>query len=565
MNYLTPNEPNLPHQALLGGEALCPAVIAKLIDCQDVPTCDLPEPWARIAHNLEACPKSRDQRAEAFTLALASLNGQGKEIRAAVFAVDPLDPLPSGDMITPLERAKKALNEQESGDGDLMAELCKGEIVFDHAANAWHIWGGHYWKRDQAGAVFGMVSNRLAPQYLRAAADAQAGDNQEQAKELIKRAAALRNRKRADNALHYVARHPSIALTGNEWDQKPQLLAVNNGVVDLETGEFRGGRPDDYLIAHTPTDWEGLNAPASTWEKCVQEILNGDRELYEFMQRALGYGIGGEKTEHVMLILLGEDGRNGKSTLLETLANVLGSDLTTSTQADAIMDIQKSGDGPRPFVYSLRGKRIVWASESNEGRRINGGLVKQLTGGDRLSVRTLHSKPVEFKPTHLLLLITNHKPHMSADDQAIWDRVLLVPFMTRFVDNPQAKNELQRDKNLQAKLMHEAPGILAWLVKGYLQWQKSGLMIPQSVRAATDNYRDSENTLIQFMADCCISKPEAQTQASALYKAYDTWCKDNNIPAMTGTAFGDRMGRSFERKRTQTGKFYIGIGLLSNE
>jgi len=203
----------------------------------------------------------------------------------------------------------------------------------------------------------------------------------------------------------------------------------------------------------------------------------------------------------------------------------------------------------------------VWASESNEGRRINEGLVKQLTGGDRLNVRTLHSKPVEFLPTHTLFLLTNHKPHINADGSAIWDRVYLVPYTQRFVDQPKAENEHQRDPDLRDKLQAELPGILAWLVRGCLEYQSLGLIAPAAIVAATEEYRDEEDTTGMYIAERTISRDGATVKSSKLYQDYAGWCKENGMQPMSVTAFGKWVKKRYKSRKGMNGVFYDGIGL----
>jgi len=277
------------------------------------------------------------------------------------------------------------------------------------------------------------------------------------------------------------------------------------------------------------------------------------------MHRLLGFGISGLTIDHLFPIFWGE-GRNGKSTLLEVLGDVLGHDLATSSQADALMDAAKGGDGPKPFIFGMRGKRIVWATESNEGRRINEGLVKQLTGGDRLNVRTLHSKPVEFKPSHLLMLMTNHKPHISADGSAIWDRVYLIPFVMRFIDNPKAENERKRDPNLKETLQAEHPGILAWLVRGFMDYLKNGINPPDCILNATQAYREEEDTTGLFIAEKCLIAPDCEVKSSVLYREYSDWCKDSAIQPMSITAFSKLMKKKYPARK-RSGIVYSGIGL----
>lgn len=456
----------------------------------------------------------------------------------------------------------EAESHNEAGDADLFALMFAGQICYDHAARSWFTWHGHYWKEDKTNVVYSFVTRQLAAAYMRGAGDALEADKKDAAARLSKRANLLQAKKRADNVIAFAAAHEKIAVEGDEWDANPWLLGVENGVINLQTGEYRPGRPGDYIRAHAPTKWHGIDEPAPRWGKFISEIFNNDQQLAAFVQRVLGYGITGSTREHALPVFYGPLGRNGKSTLGETLGNVLGDDLATSTQADAIMDIKSnSGEGPKPFIFALRGKRLVWASESNEGRRLNSGLVKQLTGGDRLNVRTLHSKPVQFEPSHLLLLITNHRPHIPADDDAIWDRVFLIPFTMRFVDKPGKPNERQADKALKEKLRTEAPGILAWLVRGCLEWQRMGLEPPDSVKAATEEYRTEEDTLAQFIAECCILAPNVKARGGELWTAYTAWAEDSAIRPMNKNLFGQRLKQRFELIPPKNVITYGGIGL----
>lgn len=463
----------------------------------------------------------------------------------------------------PFARVKDALDNQEHGDAELMAEFYRGRLVYDHSEGAWYLWRKHFWERDKTGMVYRLIARRVAPQYLYAAAEAQRSGNEDTAKKLAARAASLRNKKRMDNVLFLAARQHGIALTGDEWDADPWVLGCGNGVIDLRSGQLRNGKPEDYIRAHSEVEYNP-HATSQVWQKFLSDVFGGDADLVSFVRRLLGYSITGLTREHVFPILWGE-GRNGKSTLLETLADVLGNDIATSSQADALMDASKGGDGPKPFIWSLRGKRLVWASESNEGRRINEGLVKQLTGGDRLNVRTLHSKPVEFMPTHTLLLLTNHKPHINADGSAIWDRVYLVPFTQRFIDQPKEPNEHQRDPDLRDKLRGELSGVLTWLVRGCLEYQKIGLLPVASITAATAEYREEEDTTSMFITERCVSREGISVRSSKLYQSYTVWCKESGLQPMSITAFSKWVKRRYKTRRDKIGVLFDGIGLAVEE
>lgn len=477
---------------------------------------------------------------------------------------------PTPSQLTPHDvpngKVLDALGRGETGDAELLEALYSGLIAYDHAESTWYLWAGHYWQPDRRGAVYRLVTNRVAARYLGAAAEArQKGDDELEGK-LTARAGALRNRRRVENVLFLGARQLGLAVAGDEWDKEPWLLAVANGVVDLRTGQLGAGRPADYLRSAAPTAWAGLDAPAPQWEAFLRGVFASDTDLIAFMGRLLGYGLTGLTREHVLPILYGE-GRNGKGTALETLKTTLGRDLVLPTLSDALMENQRGGDGPQPYVYAMRGKRLVWASESKEGRRIDAGLVKLLTGGDTLNPRTIYGKPTMFDPTHLLLLLTNHKPHIAADDQAVWDRVLLVPFTQRFVDEP-GPGEHKRDPVLGEKLQQEAPAILAWLVRGCLEWQRRGLDAPAAVRAATTDYRHEEDTVSQYISECCLTGNDAkgkpyEVRAGDLFADYKLWCIGADVTHISLTAFGKDMRKRYQTDSKTGYVRYLGIGLAA--
>lgn len=472
---------------------------------------------------------------------------------------------------------KDSLFKDEYGDAELLAQLYQGRLCYDHSEKSWYRWAGHAWQRDRTGIVRQLVGGQVAAQYLQHAAlarrDAEAEADEQRATDLrvleqrlIERAIKLRKLNRVLNILGFA--QSKLGITGDEWDSDPWLLGVQNGVIDMRSGEFRPGRPEDAIRATAPTTWSGLDSAAPRWEQFLREIFEDSAEasgLIGFLQRMLGYGTTGLTTEHIFPIMWGARGRNGKDTLLKILEHVLGP-LAGAVSSDVLVAASaRTGGAAQPHLVDLRGKRLAWASETNEGARLNAGQVKLVTGGGRISTRPLYGNQMSFDPTHLLILITNNKPHAPADDDALWERVKLIPFTMRFVDKPIAPNERKRDSNLGTTLRSEASGILAWLVRGCLDWQRQGLNPPDSVALATREYKQAEDTISLFLEECCVVHPTAIAGTTALYRVYKAWADEMNLRPMTGTAFGTRLGERFEKKHTRTGNVYQGIGLLARE
>ncbi len=473
----------------------------------------------------------------------------------------------------------KAVNSGEDGDAWLFIQLHRDKLVFDHAAGTWYGWGGHSWQEDYVAEnvvavnavtdAYGEAAQREASRRLKASRDGVAEEAKEaegREKAYLGRVKELQKLHRKRNVLTLsAAGRRSLGISGEEWDQHPWLLACPNGTIDLQTGKLRPGRQEDYLKTTCPTAWRDLDAKAPAWLQFVTEIMDGDQELTGYLQRLLGYSITGLSTEHVFPILYGNRGRNGKGTLLQTLADVLGP-LAGPVKSEMLLDQSRtrSSASPDSDIMALRGKRLVWASETDEGRKLNAGKVKWLVGGDILCGREpFGRREVHFKPTHTLLLLTNHKPKADPTDYALWQRVHLIPFALSFVDEPRRENERRRDPQLTERLRAESSGILAWLVRGCLDWQRDELKPPDTVKAATEQYRQDEDLLGHFIGECCLISAAESVKAGQLYKAYQSWCEEMGHKPISGTRFGKEMK---ERFRWAEGRHvvYSGIGVMAS-
>jgi putative DNA primase/helicase len=459
------------------------------------------------------------------------------------------------------ERTKRNMKEyldgDQYGDGLLFADMFRDRVIYDKSMDKWFIWTGNYWEEDWNRQVWNMVANQVSAEYLHAAADAKANDNQDLYDAFRKRSRELQFKTRTESVLDWAWKQEGMHLKGNEWDANPMLLGVNNGVIDLTTGQLRETNPRDYLKAHSPTDWTGLDTPCPSWEQFMFEIMDCDVEMVNFLHRLLGYSITGDVSEDVFPIHQG-GGRNGKTTLFEVIGEVLGKDYCLTSNVEALSISKRDGEAPNPFVRSLQGKRFVWASEGKDGLYLDAGLLKRLSGGDTIRARGLHENGVEWKPTHKVSILTNPKPHLPADDQAIWDRVFLVPYKLRFVDNPdKEKGEFQRNKDLPELLKQEASGILAWLVRGCLAWQAEGLNPPDKVKAATQEYQEQEDMIGDFVRDCLDLNMPIRSNVTQIYSKYKEWAQDEGIRfPLTKKKLSARLSLKFGHETTRNSDGY---------
>lgn len=470
----------------------------------------------------------------------------------------------------------KCLRASQKGDGLLFTALHRGKLICaPELKGQWFEWTGSYWKqvfvhRAEA-AVEAVVAKydatRAHYENLRHEAD-RAGDKDESRRcqkiceSLRKRITTLRERSGVTACLQFaLSNDEPLIVRIEDFDADAMLFGVANGVIDLRTGEHRPGRPEDLVKRTAPVDWQGIDAPCPTWEKFVREIVGEDEEVAGFLQRVFGYSMTGLSCEPLFVVLAGE-GRNGKTVMIETLGKVLG-DYMAPIGAELLLDQGQARDvdKPTPTIMSLRGLRIAYAAETDDNRKFSISRVKWLSGDDRLTGRYMWDRdPTSFYPTHTLLLLTNHRPHAGAHEYAFWDRLRLVNFPYRYVDNPRQENERQRDRTLPGQLEKELPGILAWLVRGCLLYQRYGISPPASVLAATEEYKREEDVMQDFVDECLVEQLDHRLSSTEIYDVFARWyAKNRGKRVPTIHSFGKHLGRKLTKERRGGTVWYYNV------
>jgi len=402
----------------------------------------------------------------------------------------------------------------------------------------WLVWDGTKWATDELGRHRELAKATVAGIFTFAAR--QAGEDRER---WLNWAKASESRQRIEAMVTLSRTDPLLVASVHDFDKDPMLLSVENGTIDLRTGDLREHRREDMITRRSRVDFD-VDATSAIFQNYLNSVTQGDTDLQAYLQRAAGYTLTGLTVEEVFFMIYGPKG-SGKSTFVDGMQTILG-DLAMTTQADTLVHMRGS-QAPKDELASMLGARMVATVEIEEGQRFAEALVKQLTGGDKIAARQLYKTRFEFTPTFKLWIATNHAPR--AYDDALWRRIKRVPFP---VEVPKHQQDMRIKSMMKDPTSEVAKAFLAWAVRGCMIWQQSGLGTCLVVEEDTMEYREEQDKFGSFLEERIeLEDPAATATSRDLYAAYASWCEENGERPMTSTSFGLKLKeRGFSKMKS---------------
>ena len=413
-----------------------------------------------------------------------------------------------------------------------------GEYLrYCYEAGYWLVWNGKVWAKDAGDQIMALAKETVRGIYAEAANTR----DDRQRKELADHA----KKSESESKLHAMIAlaRDLVPIKVQDLDANNMLFNCQNGAIDLRTGMLNPHKREDFITSISPVEYNP-NAHSDLWERHLLRVTGNNRELIAYLQLVFGYCLTGETKEQVMFFIFGST-KTGKSKTIGAVVWVLG-DYAKQTPSETLLIKRYGGHSDKA---RLVGSRMVVAIEAEKGEKLASALIKNMTGEDRMTARFLYKEHFEFYPTFKIFLVANDKPVIRGEDSAMWERVKLIPFK-QFI--PLA----ERDKDLGEKLKEEGKGILAWMVKGCLDWQKhKALLEPEEVSTETAVYRSEMDILADFLDDCCIVERTAKVAHGDLYQAYEEWCcRNDEEPIAKKMLTIELQSRNFVAKRGHAGK-----------
>jgi putative DNA primase/helicase len=445
----------------------------------------------------------------------------------------------------------------------------------------WYIWTGVLWAEDTTGAAMQFAKQTAA--YMEMEADfiplpqddegypipypkqgpagpgfydaeilAKFEEVEERKKRLYAWAKKSRSKQALLSMLELARSEPGITTAKALYDADDMLLNVRNGVLDIRTRELHPHHPKFHMSRLANVDFDP-SADCFEWLKFIDKVTVRRPNIAAFLRQIAGMGITGERVEDIFVVFYGS-GSNGKTVFQEVLREILGDYADIAT---AEMFMEKKNDSGSNDIAMLDGVRLLFKDETKQGRQLDEGMVKELTGGGAKKARFLFKEFFIFVPKFTAILSTNHRPRIAGTDNGIWRRVKEIPWEHNFEKDPEKRPK----EEVFATFRAESSGILNWCLDGFADYKQNGVFIPPEIVDATDNYKRLSDVIGSFIEEECYTGPGYTVTKKELYTLYAAYMEENGSHPLNKPNFGEEMKqRGFlEGKSGAMGHYWKGI------
>ena len=486
----------------------------------------------------------------------------------------------NGEPIFKVKQVYKNYSFTDTGNAERFYDQFGELFKYDKDSKMFMYWTGKTWVKDTKD-IIRKYANKLAElmkddakRIEEQSKEAMDEGNEEESKKLL--SIAKEARKNIDRMCNHAGKDAmlselqsiyNIPVLHSDFNKDKFLLNTQSGIVDLRTGNISSF--DRTKMLSKNTNCEVSFETPTTWIKFLQDIFfrgktdSGKKEteeIIDFVQQSVYYSLTGSTKFQCMFILYG-DGSNGKSTFINQLLRIMG-DYANNIDSSTFMVKPGSNTSVQFSLANLIGCRFLVTKETNDGDRLDEGLVKGMTGGDVINAQEKFGRPFEFLPEFKPWMMTNNLPYIRDTTYGMWRRLMLIPFERKFADN-------EKDVDMPDKLLLETPKILGWAIQGGKKLAENGgiLTMPNCLKEALQQYKEYNDSVAKFLDKCCRKNVNCRENCAELYNVFKKWGETTKEFTMRESKFLDKMiskGFKVETDEKTNERYYVGIEILSS-
>lgn len=453
------------------------------------------------------------------------------------------------------ETGEKVYYAADLGNAQRIYDKYKERLLYNTTNDSWYIWNGKLWVKDDRNELTGLITD-----ILQDIGNSKAIIFDEKISTDFKKIERYYIKCLSNSSylgiVNYLKRLPNVAVNINDFDKDKHLLNLNNGIYNIKTQQLIPHDPVYKMSKIISINYNPKAISPKFWS-FLYKIFDHNDKLVLFIRRALAITFSGESLEEVLFFCYGS-GANGKSVFFKLLEIVYGDYFQKAPNS---MIMQQERNNIPNDIAQLPNRRMVLCAELPDDQRFNESIIKDLTGNDSIQARFLRQEFFTFTPTHTLWLYGNHKPKIHGSDYGIWRRICLIPFnVTIPVEERIPQHELLDS------FMEELEGILLWILDGYKDYQKFGLDIPDIVRMATNEYKEDNDVILDFINECTVSDGNYSIPTKELYSAYTLYTKENKSYTLGNKKFFTKVEeKGYHKKEIRANaKAFVGIKLVDD-
>jgi putative DNA primase/helicase len=466
-------------------------------------------------------------------------------------------PRTTEDIVAEVRGEKRATGNEKGftdyGNAERLVERYGDDVRYCRQTKLWYIWDGKRWAPDTTGRIERCAKDTVRNIY-REAADI---DDAALRKSTAKWARASESRRRLTDMVVIAETETVVAVERDLFDGDPWYFGCLNGVLNTRTGELLPHDRKYFITKLAPVEYDP-DATFDMWDEFLETATQGNAEIQGFLRRAMGCALTAQPADDDRFFFIHGPPGGGKSTFIEAVKGAWG-DYARTANFDTFMTHYNAGSA-RSDLARLNDARLVTSIEIPEGKKVDEAALAALTGGDTITARFHYRGEFEFHPRFKLFIAGNNEPVIQNRDSPLWRRLLKIPFehiIDEGVRDEKVKLTLRDDPRAHA-------AVLAWAMRGCLEWQRTGLAAPDAVRVATAEYRTEQDEIGGFISERCVLRRGTEMERDEAYADFKDWCHEAGIQRpITRTAFVRRLKARFQCQVKGPRRIFIGVGLLT--